>query len=234
MNAKVVVTVCDRYLWSLLPFAYLFNKYWGEDQNVIIAGYSKPDFGLPPNFKFYSIADKEYPKEKWVDGIVKFMNSFGEEQFVLMLEDYWLCRRVDRQGIEVLSNYMSLNKDIIRLDLTADRLYAGGMKDYGYYNRYDLVEASKSPYQMSLQAGIWNKNLFLEILNKLPQDKHSAWDVELEGTTILNNFPYRVLGTRQFLVRYANGINNTTGINRNLSEMSHEDGDIILKMIGDR
>lgn len=232
---KVVVSVNDSYLWCLPPFAYAFNKYWGASQEVVVVGYSQPGFSLPENFQYYSIDRYNYPKEKWVDGLMRFLHMFrrNNTHMVLMLEDYWLCRKVDTEGIAILEDYAVSNPNILRLDLTSDRLYAGGMKDVDYCNRFDIVQAKGSPYEMSLQAGIWNINLLMRVLDYLPEDKHSAWDVELEGTTIVNmpDFPGDIVGTRQCPVRYINAYNSTTGFNRDMLGMIDADRESIKPML---
>lgn len=230
---KVVVAVNDKYLWCLPPFAYLFNKYWGEDQDVVVAGYNYPGFSLPHNFTYFSISNHNYPKERWVEGMMEFLKVFRNDNshFVLMLEDYWLTRTVDRDGILTLQEYAREYPDILRVDLTSDRLYAGGSKDMDYCGHFDIVYAKGSQYEMSLQAGIWNTEAFIDILGQLPPDKHSAWSVELEGTTIVNNSSYRVVGTRQIPVRYLNAYNSSTGFNQELKGMVDEDKYMVRSML---
>jgi hypothetical protein len=209
----VVVTCSDKYLWALKPFSILFNKYWSHDQRVIVAGYKFPDFDLPRNFMFYSISSEQYPKEKWVDGMQQFLDVYRSPYFVLLLEDYWLTRKADVEGVHYMMEYMQTRPNILRVDLTADRLYAGGVKQVDYYHRFDIIEAPRSEYQMSLQAGIWNRELLLKVFDNLPAHMHSAWDVEIEGTIYVNRIhpDMRVVGTRQYPVRYANGMNNASG-----------------------
>lgn len=231
MNVKVVVACSDRYIWALNPFAVQFNRHYSSLQPVIVAGYTYPNFTLPENFYFRSIRQPQYPKHQWVDGMLEFLHWFPDNIFVLMLEDYWLSRTVDNTGINSLADYMMLNQDILRIDLTTDRLYSGGMRDVGSWGHYDLIEAPGSQYQMSLQAGIWNKNLFVYVLQNLSQDKHSAWDVELEGTSYVNQSTMRVLGTRQYPMRYVNGVNNSTGLNKTLEGLSGEDRLEVLSLI---
>lgn len=234
----VVVTVSDKYLWALKPFAYLFNKYWqlpdGAMQKVWVAGYKRPDYELPPNFTFHQIYPVGYPKEKWVDGFVEFMDAVPLSQnFVLLLEDYWLSRKADVGGAFVLANYMEMFPNILRVDLTADRLYAGGARDVGTFDRFDLIEAPGSQYQMSMQAGIWNKGLLKEVFRQLGEHQHSAWDVELEGTSIVNRNAYdmRVIGTRQNLVRYCNGMNNDRQNRVNFSGLSQSDSEYLRDLV---
>jgi hypothetical protein len=223
MNTPCVVSVSDKYLWSLLPFSYLFLKYCGNDVKMDIAGYTIPRFSLPHGFNYYSIDTPQYPKERWVDGFLKFLYQYKEPYFVLLLEDYWLCRNVDKIGIDLLTDFMRLREDIVRIDITGDRLYAGNMRDIGYWDRFDIVEAPQAPYQMSLQAGIWNRLLLIDILEKLPETKRSAWDVELEGTSILNAHNMIVYGTRQTPIRYVNSMNNAKSSDINYIGLTEDD-----------
>jgi hypothetical protein len=117
-----------------------------------------------------------------------------------MLEDYWLVRTVDVRGVSACYEYIKDKPNVLRFDLTADRLYAGGMVDADYWGNYDIIETpSSTPYQMSTQAGIWNKYRLLELL----QPNKSAWEVEIH-TSVPDTM--RVLGSRQYIVRYANAV----------------------------
>lgn len=231
---NVVVATSDKHNWCLKPFAYLFNKYWGKDQKVTIAGYSPPDFTLPNNFHFVSITQPEYPKEKWADGILRFLNTMVEmTEFILFLEDYWLSRPVDIDGVRILYDFVKESPDILRMDLGADRLYAGSMMDVGYLDRFDLIAAPDSQYEMSLQLSIWKTKLFIDVLEKLRPDNRSAWDVELYGNGIVTSNRMRVYGTRQRPVRWANGCNNAIGKKAILDGLTMRDIGEIMPLIPD-
>lgn len=195
---QVIVPTSDKYLWTIEPFAYLFNVYWSTLQPVTVLGYKRPGFDLPENFTFVSLADEGYPAKKWSNALIEFLRSAEFDVFVLLLDDYWLSRTVDTGAVETLSNYVRGKPDILRLDLTTDRLYAGGRFDVGFWGHYDLIETPyKTPYQMSLQAGIWRRDRILEVL----KPNMTPWEVEI------NTQPperMRVLGTRQNPVRYVN------------------------------
>jgi hypothetical protein len=181
---RVLLPICDRHLWALKPFSYLFNTFWSEQQEVIVAGFKTPDFDIPPNFKFRSIAPEDPGPQHWSDQLLEALNHIEDEYIVLMLEDYWLCRG---------------------MDLTTDRLYAGGMFEVDRFGCYDIVETkSDTPYQMSTQAGIWNRVKLYSIL----ESGKSPWEVELQ-TKIPEAF--RVLGSRQWPVRYSNVFNSGKG-----------------------
>lgn len=203
---RVLVVTSKNYLWATRPFAYLFNIFWSSLQPVVLLTDVRPQFDLPSNFSILSPSNnRPVAKERWSDLlIVALKNHISDSQFVLMLEDYWLVRTVDYRGVETLAEYMRHNGNIARIDLTADRQFNGGAEPVGHYGHYDLVETkAPSDYQLSLQAGIWSRDHLISIL----KPGWSAWQTELEGTTVLNNHPeMRVLGTRQHPVRYVNAL----------------------------
>jgi hypothetical protein len=222
---RIVVPVYNKRHWALKPFSILFNKYWGGAVDVMC--YSIPNMQLPSNFNIVSVDPEDFPRDKWVDGLLIYLNAISDNTVIILLEDYWLVRKVDTDGVAKLAGI--IDDEVLRVDLTTDRLYAGGMRDIGYVGHYDIIEAPGSQYQMSLQAGIWNRKLLIDVLNQLPPKNHSAWDVELDGTNIVNDKGYRVFGTRQYPVRYVNGANDAKGIQVNFRGVTEEDKEIMVK-----
>lgn len=203
MNIPVYVLTSEKYLWSIQAFAYLFNVYWSSLQEVIVVSDVKPKFELPDNFKIRTMNnDSPLPKEKWSDGLIVMLENIQDQHFVLMLEDYWLVRGVDHQAVGSLADYASIHGDILRVDLTDDRQYAGDMYDIGYWGRLDLVATPPdSPYQVSLQAAIWNRDLLVSLV----RPDLSPWEFELYLSPALHGRDdIKVIGTRQRPVRYAN------------------------------
>jgi len=198
MNIPVYVTTCNKYQnTALRPFSYFFNLHWSELQHVVVIGFQAPDFELPPNFKFLS-AGEDKGQKSWSTGLILALRELQDELFVLLLDDYFLSRKADNSGVATLADYMQSHPNTLRMDLTADRLYAGGMFDLEPFGHYDIIETPPStPYQMSVQAGIWRRSLMLELL----RPDMSPWEVELQ-TTVPGRM--RILGTRQSPVRYAN------------------------------
>jgi len=245
MIPRVFITTCKPYYWALRPFMYLFAQYWSTKQSVVIAGYESLPFDLPSTWEFHSISPKTYPKKQWLKGILEFLTSVPDNFFTWMLEDYWLVRPVDHPGIRTLADYMDINRDVIRIDLTADRYYAGkvdrphllgedGNKEI-CYGHYDLIPSNVNSYHLSTQAGIWNKNHLVALMKKCIEihGDMSPWEFELNGTTVLREkFPeLKVYGTRQFPVRYTIGLKlsesdkvNTVGIPKQHLESMKEMG----------
>ena len=222
---RVLVTTCDHYHHVLKIFIYQFQKYWGRDQEVLILGFTPPNYDLPENFSFLSLGrGEEYPPQRWTDALIKALSQVEDEVFVLMLEDYILTRPVNLAALLILHDYMMQFKDVIKIDLGEDRLYAGG-SDLTYNNVgfIDLIKSMPgSPYHMSLWPGMWNRMNMMMIL----EPGESAQDLEIRGTTRLSHMQeLRVLGTRQAPVRIANVVrSNPQDINLNsLSETDQYD-----------
>lgn len=193
----------DKYLDALRPFMWLWNRYVASDwqQENIICGYTAPSFPLTPGFKFYSIGKfEDYPIDKWSDGLLKVLDNVADDVFMLMLEDYWITRKVNTQAIEILCDYMRQFTYTVKIDLCGDRLYAHGADtSYGSVSYLDLVKSMPgSPYHMSLMAGLWNRDLMKQVI--IPDE--TPWQIELAGTMRLSHLEALVLGTRQWPLRH--------------------------------
>lgn len=209
---KVFVMTCDSYMDAVPGFAHQFNKYWSPEQEVVVCGFSPPQFSMPDNYTYYSIGEqRDYPVDKWSDGLLDVMDAFpAEKWFVLMLEDYWLRQPVRLDIVKKLYDYMVQFQYVIKMDLCADRRFAGGVSEYESLDDIPLVKSSfASPYHMSLMAGIWNRDLMRRVI--IPGE--SPWKVELEGTPRLARHGDKmlVLGTRvdpwpvKHVLMYRNG-----------------------------
>lgn len=202
----ILVFTSDKYLKALQPFAWLFNRYWSAAQAVDVIGFAQPDFMLPSNFSFHSIGDmKDYPFSKWSNQVIDYLEIRQDiSHAIILLEDYWLIRPVNLSAIRMLYDYMLQFRNVLKMDLCADRLYAAGMTDYDNCDYLDLVLSDyRSQYQMSAMAGIWSKELLLRFM----QRNESPHEFELNGTprVAAAHDEVIVLGTRQWVVRHTLG-----------------------------
>lgn len=220
----------DKYLHALRPFAWLFQKYWSPEQDVLIGGFTPPDFELPSNFTFHSIGKfEDYPVSKWTNALIKLLNEIDDTAFVLMLEDYWITRGVDRHGVQMCHAYAEQFGYVLRIDLTLDRLFAFGPRypaetpDYGQVGHLDLIRSEPtSQYHMSLMTGVWRRDNLLKVL----QPDWDPWKVELRGTNYLQEHHAQdllVLGQRQWLVRHTLAYRGGNPTGADLSQIRPED-----------
>ena len=183
MNVPVYVLTSDKYLEALRPFSYLMNKYWRPNPQVIVGGFTAPTFDLPTNFHFHSLGRfEDYPVNRWSNALIKMLLELPHENFVLMLEDYWITKPVKSGYLDIIADYMKQFEYVARFDLTGDRFYSGYAKPYGKAGPIDLIISDpESQYHCSLIAGMWRRSHMLKIL----VEGETPWQVELEGTTRL-------------------------------------------------
>lgn len=213
---KVIVTTSNKSVWTMRTFAYLWNKYYDAEPVAVLCEslQSVKDLNLPSNFKPYQ-AGETWALQEWSNGLIRYLNSIDDQQVLIMLDDYWLVRSVDGRGIfEHLIPYLSAHQNVLRIDLTSDRLYASGPRyphedpDHDVAGYYDLVNRAQTQYQMSLMPGLWNKGALLSIL----REGWNPWDVEIEGTNVVNASDFIVLGTRQNPIKIVNSLRNQSAL----------------------
>lgn len=199
--------------WTLDGFFHLLRKYMEPLPEIHLFGYDENAMEVltyPATFHSFGLF-ADYPRSRWSDS---FMEALGimrsiDQIFWFMMDDYWVIREIDSRALAILSNYMRYNREILKIDLATDRLYAHAGAPYLYGKgtigraRYlDLIESSPdSPYHMSLWTGLWNIDNLAEVI--VPGE--AAQEIEIKGTQRLKGMPHlRVLGTRQGPVLHTN------------------------------
>jgi hypothetical protein len=198
---------------------YLWQKFFVEcipanvltEFDFVFCGFSDPspdDLYYPSLWRFHSIgAYEDYPANKWSDAFLKVLDGVAQDRFILMLEDYWLCRPADVRGIKYLWDYAGQFENVLKIDLAFDRLFinAGadfnyGMNDYGYVGHMDLLKSPHgTPYQFSLWGGIWRR----DVMRQFVVPGETAQILELNGTSRVTD-DVLILGTRQGPLRHGN------------------------------
>jgi len=207
---RVLVTTCDKHLWLLPAFAYLFNKYWSPKQEVVVGCFAKPEDKLPDNFIIHQIQEDNIPIEQRSDGLIKFFKQLDDQYFVWMLEDFWLCDYVDVEGIELLFEWMKTRPDVLRVDLTVDRYVAskrGAFQEAGHLGHLDLILSNHgNRYLWSHQGALWNKRVMLPFMRPGEGIKHKAIEIMCTQRLNLTPNPPKVFGTKNWPLKYAHVI----------------------------
>jgi hypothetical protein len=167
----------DNAYHCLPPFYHLFEKYFAspwrqkcapEPLKLVTCGFSHPEQRIPPDWRFYSIGSfSDYPANRWSDAFIKVLDEVAEERFILMLEDYWLCRETDVEGVQMAGNYMAQYQNVFRFDLAWNTLYinAGanfnyGLNTYAPVGRWDLIRApQEAGYNFSFWGSIFDRDI---------------------------------------------------------------------------
>lgn len=233
---QIILMTSDNQYHCLPSYFHQFDKYWGlSSVKTTICGFSSLPIELQyPEYSFYSIGDfADYPADRWSDAFIKVLDNVAEEIFILMLDDYWLVRQADATGIEMIYDYMRQFQNVVRFDLTTDRLFAEGGGKYLFNNHnydtlgyLDLIKSShNSQYHLSLWGAMWRRDLLKKFLVK----GESAQQIELNGTHRLGQVgdELLVLGTRQSPLKHANVVQrgewNEDPITGGLPSLKQED-----------
>jgi len=198
---RILLLTSDLYIRCVIPYAWLLKKYWPNHPQVVVGGFTPPDFEMPDGFVFHSIGKfSDYPIERWSDAFISFIKNLPDEVFVFMLEDMWIVRHVPDKIVQMCYDYMIQFEYVARLDLTGDRLNAGDATFYGKLGDISLVFSNpRGQYHLSTMPAFWRKSHLLRAL--IPGE--SPWQVELSGTPRLGALSNEVivLGTNAWPIK---------------------------------
>tara|TARA_R100000008_G_C3583211_1_gene170098 strand:- start:509 stop:2302 length:1794 start_codon:yes stop_codon:yes gene_type:complete len=188
---KIFIPICDQNLWILKMFSHLFTKFWGNEYPVVIMGFGKPDFELPNNFTFVSMAKEQNGgSKKWTRYIHDYLASIEDEYIIFCLEDFFPTQKPNIKLLNKIFDYMKENQNVGRFDLTWDSFInvfdrSNRAKVSNSYKRVTNIDDSVvidipklAPYRISTQPALWRKEYILEFLN----NDWSPWDFEIMGT----------------------------------------------------
>jgi len=197
----IYVLTNRKHHWLLHGFAYLFNQFWSADQKVTVVSYGKNDLKLPANFGFHSMANENYPVEKWSDGLIRFLRQINDDVFITLLEDFWLNAPVDTKKVMALYQWMQRTKgteiEALRLELWRSVRSKKQTRFWGKIRDIPIVTTgSGAKYRMNLQSNIWNAFLLSKVL--VPGE--TPWEVEIKGTERAAEL--NILGVEKTVVNY--------------------------------
>lgn len=200
----------NAYVHAIPGFAYLFNKFWSDDQGVKILRYDvrNPKLHLP---NFHVIAIGKQADHTWSSGLRGYLEGLahaGETHILLMLEDYYLSTPVDRQAVKALHAYALDNPEVAKIDLSGDRLKFPHTEHPTANSVPVVLSADDALFQTSIQAAIWRIDYLLRFL----VDSETPWQFEKAGTRRViaareaGTFDGKILGTSRAVLNYVNAI----------------------------
>jgi len=213
MPMNVLVITCNERAHLLSAFAHCFNSRWPAIQAVDVFGYEDLPRDLPTNFLVHSLGRQK--DVSWAAGLRKALGDYPDE-FVLLLEDYFLVRPVNLVQLTALWNYALEGSTVAKLDLTGDRMKVPHQR-YAMVAGIDIVSSfPDAPYQASLQAAIWKRwflwSLLTEDEDPWQFEKHATNRIIQRRREIGSSFV--VLGTYAPVLNYANAAAGRGGVLR--------------------
>jgi|GEM_PF-299859 len=167
-SCAVLVVSCDRYrdLWK--PFFALFRRYWPDCPFPVYLG---SNFASYPSERITSLQVGE--DRSWSRNLRFFLENIPSQYVLLLLEDFFLNRPVSTAAfLERLSAFDRLGGSMLRVyPKRGPNQKLSGSRSIGAIHRL-------TPYRVSAQAAIWNRQELLALL----RDDESAWEFEHDAT----------------------------------------------------
>lgn len=201
-NYKIFVSTSNDYHRCLLPFAYLFNKFWSNKQEVVFLGYNKPNFNLPSNFSFKSLGIQRGPKY-YSEDLRTFFQTINDQYFIYTMEDQFILDYVNLDILNVLSKLLKENKTIGRANLT-NSIFQTHMgkkhQDFKLIDNNNIIEYTQdSAFRITCEWAMWSKDYMLKYL----QEDLTPWEFERQR----GNDSYHLIGCKnKIVIRHAEAI----------------------------
>ena len=152
MNYSIILPCCDYNSWCVAPYLRLHEKFWGDDITVV----------APQNYtqhKHFQLVPSRYNvRQNFSFQLIDALIHTKHDNVVVMLADYFLYQPVNLTSLNNISEYMTQNPNIIRVDV-------GGQSCNGPVEEVSPQLFSGSKFQqVSLTPGMWNKKLWIDML----------------------------------------------------------------------
>jgi hypothetical protein len=183
----IIVSSCNkyRYLWDIQ--LQLFDKYWKECPHEIyyISETSQlPIFDSKLKLENINLNIETSGPSDWSYMMRMFLNNLESDYFIYMQEDYVLTDYVDQNRLDKLVKYV-VDNDVNYVRFIAS---PGGNGDIILIDDdVSIREIEKGQqWRTSLMVAIWNKNVFLELINS--DMNITPWQFEHINSNGFDNF----------------------------------------------
>ena len=117
-DIKMYVNTCDATMEFLPIWTYFYDKYWKPAQDVVILGYSKPEFNLPDNYIYHSMsAVQEDGVNNWSTYLRQYFEWIDDEYILWGIDDHIIADDVDQDILTHAVKLMNEDKTIGRFGL---------------------------------------------------------------------------------------------------------------------
>jgi hypothetical protein len=167
-KCALLVLSCDAYEDLWVPFFHLLQKHWPDQPFPLFLGAEAKTFRHPNVTTLHSSAGRG----NWTGCLLDYLAVLPHDNVLLMLDDFFLRRRVDSAQVTACLTFAQQMQAIqVRLipQPRPTRRIIGN----------DLVGEAEcgSPYRLSTQAAIWNR----QALRSLLVPGESPWEFEHQG-----------------------------------------------------
>jgi hypothetical protein len=197
---KIFVATSDHSINALRPFAYLFNKFWTAEPDVVVLNRGLIDkFDLPKKFSLIALG-KNTGVKAWCDDLRNYFQSIDDDYFIFLQEDHFLIKPFNEYTYNILLSLTNEDK-VGRIALTNDRI-ADPYVDYKIIDDIQIIESTQTAgYRVSCQPSIWSKEYMLKYMKP---GLGGPWEFETQD---FYNDGYKILGlTSQYPMIVSNAL----------------------------
>lgn len=188
---KVVILVCNKYIWLEPIFMYFYRKHWPENSYVTI---------IVKEATYLGGRDFDVGGGAWSTWVLNYLKHCTEDKLLLIMEDFIIRDRIDIERVKIAADLCTGNVGCVRLN-KPDKWFKRHAKktEIEGFREYPLDQK----YSMSLQTAIWQKSYLLDIL----REGESAWQTEHGGSKRLRGLKdkWRILWTESAIIDYHPG-----------------------------
>lgn len=160
----VLVISCDKYSDLWYPFFELKERYWPDCRYDTFLGTNSLKYKRD---KITTICIGE--DISWADNVREMLDQLNYEYILLLLEDFFIDRKIDSKYIHDLYEFMKVEEiDCLRLEPNPSPV-----RIFNHKLKIGMLVPGM-PYYVSTQPAIWRKRTLLSLL----EPGYSAWEFE--------------------------------------------------------
>lgn len=173
-NTAILVLSCDKYADIWQPFFLFFQKYWSDCPFPVYLGTNEKIFSFERVKQIFS-----HRKTTWSDELQSILHQIPEKNILLILEDYFIYKKVNNAAIFKLLDVMD-RRNAAYIKLGAFPIKYNPLWPYKTLaDNPELGAIEKgAQYRVCLQTAIWNKETLLNLLNV----NENPWQFEIEAS----------------------------------------------------
>jgi len=183
-SIAVLVCSCDKYTEAWEPMFGLMNIYWQDCKYKKTLLTNEKEFN-----KFDVISLKSGSIADWSTSFINALEMIDEEYVLVLMEDYFLQKKVRNDDFDAIEAYMSANPEVACMRIHPSPAPPGtGDKTRIGHMIFEEI-SNDDEYSINLQAGVWKKDFLLEIAEK----NESAWQFEHHGSQRMQERKEKIL-----------------------------------------
>ncbi len=185
----VVMCSCDAYEDLWYPFFECFDRFWGDIPYNVYLNTEKKQYDDSGNsFKVTTLNLEKSPRGgvPWGKRFLKVLDRIEEEYVFLVLDDFFLCDKVDNAYLEQIMDIMDADKSIASFQLSGTRIRNRQPESYQVKEEltYDLIH--KNGWRTHFIPTVWRKS----VLKKWLRPWESIWGFEAYGSRRARKWDY--------------------------------------------